>query len=523
MVTPTSELGAGPQVGEQVAQAGERAARGRQPIDLAAQLEPARRQRALGVDRAPGQVRGGGTVADERDVGAGSSRVGFDPAASAVEDDHVARHHGVIGDGRRDDLLGDRDRIRRESHPESRIRAERGIECPQPVGRQEAQHPGSVMVGAIPVGADDGRRGRSAAYPFEMGASTAGAIFPPALSDIAERTEARVDAILAAEVDRWSAVDAGLEAPLNALRDLVMAGGKRLRPAFCYSAFIGAGGASEDPLVVDVGAALELLHTFALVHDDVMDGSDTRRGHDAVHQRFIRAHRDGGWRGEPRRFGEGIAILVGDFACTYADLLMRGAPAPALDVYDELRVELCVGQSLDLVGTALRSADVEDARRIATYKSAKYTVERPLHLGAALAGRVDDLREPLSAIGLPLGEAFQLRDDLLGVFGEERVTGKPVGDDLREGKTTPLLAIATSRADSDGRELLRRVGAGDLEDTEVKALQELFLASGAVDEVEATIDTLVIRAQRALAAAPLTTTARELLEELAIYVAWRDH
>jgi geranylgeranyl diphosphate synthase type I len=356
-----------------------------------------------------------------------------------------------------------------------------------------------------------------------MGPSIAGAIYPPALSEIAERTEARIDVLLAAEVARWAAVDAGLKAPLDALRDLVRAGGKRLRPAFCFCAFVGAGGRPDDPLVVDVSAALELLHTFALIHDDVMDGSGTRRGFDAVHQRFIRAHHAGGWRGEPRRFGEGIAILVGDFACTYADLLMRAAPRAALDVYDELRVELCVGQSLDLVGTALRSTDVEGARRIAMYKSAKYTVERPLHLGAAVAGRLDELAGPLSAIGLPLGEAFQLRDDLLGVFGEERMTGKPVGDDLREGKPTPLLAIASSRVDSDGRALLARVGAGDLEDTEIKALQELFVAVGAVDEIEATIDLLVGRARRALGEAPLAVPAADLLEDLAVYVAWRDH
>jgi geranylgeranyl diphosphate synthase type I len=356
-----------------------------------------------------------------------------------------------------------------------------------------------------------------------MGSSTVGAIFPPALSDIAERTEARVDALLAAEVARWAAVDRGLEAPLTALRELVLAGGKRLRPAFCFCAFVGAGGERDDPRIVDVGAALELLHTFALIHDDVMDGSGTRRGLDAVHQRFIRAHDDGGWRGEPRRFGEGIAILVGDFACTYADLLMRSAPPAALDVYDELRVELCVGQSLDLVGTALRSTDVEEARRIATYKSAKYTVERPLHLGAALAGRLDELAASLSAIGLPLGEAFQLRDDLLGVFGEERMTGKPVGDDLREGKPTPLLAIASSRVGAGGRELLARVGAGDLDPVEVRALQDLFVESGAVDEVEMTIDLLVEEARRALADAPLAAPAAELLDELAVYVAWRDH
>jgi len=356
-----------------------------------------------------------------------------------------------------------------------------------------------------------------------MGSSTVGAIFPPALSDIAERIEARVDRLLDAEVARWAAVDTGLEAPLAALRELVRAGGKRLRPAFCYCAFVGAGGDPADTRVVDAGAALELLHTFALVHDDVMDGSDTRRGLDAVHQRFIRAHHDGDWRGEARRFGEGIAILVGDFACTYADLLMRNAPSDALDVYDELRVELCVGQSLDLVGTALRSTDLEEARRVATYKSAKYTVERPLHLGAALAGRHAELAAPLSAIGLPLGEAFQLRDDLLGVFGEEQMTGKPVGDDLREGKPTPLLAIASARADGRGRALLDRVGAGDLDTIEVTALQQLLVDCGAVEEIELTIDLLVDRARAALAGAPLAPEAVALLEDLAVYVAWRDH
>jgi geranylgeranyl diphosphate synthase type I len=254
-----------------------------------------------------------------------------------------------------------------------------------------------------------------------------------------------------------------------------------------------------------------------------MDGSEMRRGYDAVHRRFVRRHDGATWRGEARRFGEGMAILVGDFAIVYADVLMRDAPPAAHDVYDELRIELCVGQSLDLMGTAAASTERSLANRIATFKSGKYTVERPLHLGAALAGRLDELREPLSAIGLPLGEAFQLRDDLLGVFGEERVTGKPVGDDLREGKPTPLLAIASSRVGADGLELLARVGAGDLDPVEVTALQELFVESGAVDEVELTIDLLVDEARRALADAPLTAPAAELLDELAVYVAWRDH
>ncbi len=311
--------------------------------------------------------------------------------------------------------------------------------------------------------------------------------------------------------------------PIVALRDFVLAGGKRLRPAFCLCAFVGAGGEPDDPAVIDAAAALELVHTFALVHDDVMDGSDMRRGEDAIHRRFLGDHQGASWRGESRRFGEGMAILIGDFAFVYADVLLRGARADALDIFDELRLELCVGQSLDLIGTARASTDHGTARRIATYKSGKYTVERPLHLGAALAGRLPELAGAFSAIGLPLGEAFQLRDDLLGAFGDASVTGKPVGDDLREGKPTPLVALASARADARDAAALARLGAQDLRADEVRALQEVFVRTGAVDEIEATIVALVDQARDALAIAPLAPIATVWLDELVEYVAWRDH
>src|SRR5262249_3379573 len=154
-----------------------------------------------------------------------------------------------------------------------------------------------------------------------------------------------------------------------ALREFVASGGKRLRPAFCFCAFVGAGGEPSDTTVIDAAAALELVHTFALVHDDVMDGSDTRRGNDAVHRHFIRRHAAHGRRGEPRRFGEGMAILVGDFAVTYADRLARDMCPDAREVYDELQLELCIGQSLDLLATATARTEPELAHRIATYKS----------------------------------------------------------------------------------------------------------------------------------------------------------
>jgi len=345
---------------------------------------------------------------------------------------------------------------------------------------------------------------------------------PASLSEIGARAETRVIDLLDREIARWRDVDVDLAEPLVRLRDLVLAGGKRLRPAFCHWAYVGAGGSPEDALVVDAGAALELLHTFALVHDDVMDGSKRRRGNEAIHEHFIGRHGAKGWRGDGRRFGEGAAILVGDFAFVYSEMLFRGAPSVAQHVFDELRVELCVGQYLDLVGTASASSDATQASRIARYKSGKYTVERPLHLGAALAGRLDDLAEPLSAVGLPLGEAFQLRDDLLGAFGDASVTGKPVGDDLREGKLTPLVAFAARRADAEGAQLLTLLGRPDLGDAEVSALQHFLVECGAYDEVERAIEQLVDQALTALTDAPISTDARIGLEELAAFVAWRD-
>ena len=348
------------------------------------------------------------------------------------------------------------------------------------------------------------------------------AVAPPSLAPIARRVEARIAGVLGSELQRWSAVDPDLDEPLSALRDLVLAGGKRLRPAFCHWAYVGAGGHPDDPAVIDAGAALEFLHTFALVHDDIMDGSATRRGTDTIHVQFEAGHAMDGWRGEARRFGEGVGILVGDLAFVYADRLLAGAPGAAHDVFTELRLEVNVGQYLDLLGTARGRVDGCTARRISRFKSGKYTVERPLHLGAALAGRLDDLADPLSAYGLPLGEAFQLRDDLLGVFGDADLTGKPVGEDLREGKPTLLYAIAVEQASAADAAVLSRYGAPDLDEGDVVALQDVLHTSGAVEAVEEAIDRLVAEAVEALDRANLHDTARQSLVELAYFVAGRD-
>ena len=345
---------------------------------------------------------------------------------------------------------------------------------------------------------------------------------PAALAELGAHVETRIVTLLDAEIARWAEVDGDLVPPLESLRDLVTAGGKRLRPAFCHWAFVGAGGDPTDPVVVDVGAALELLHAFALVHDDVMDGSDTRRGEAAVHKRFADRHRELSARGEARRFGEGAAILVGDFAFVYADMLFATAPPAARPLFDELRIELCVGQFLDLAASATGARERSRAELIERYKSGKYTVERPLHLGAALAGRVDDLAGPLTAYGVPIGQAFQLRDDLLGVFGDPEVTGKPVGEDLRERKLTPLVAAAVARDPGLDAELDALGADGPADPERIKAVQERLVATGAVDEVEASIAALVDTALAALVHAPITLEAQDALADLGRFVAWRD-
>ena len=344
---------------------------------------------------------------------------------------------------------------------------------------------------------------------------------PPSLAVIAARVEDRIRAALDDELARWAEVDAELIEPFEALRELVLAGGKRLRPAFCHWAFVGAEGDLSDSMVVDAGAALELLHTFALIHDDIMDGSATRRARDTIHVQFEARHALAGWRGEGRRFGEGVAILAGDLAFVYADRMLAGAPRAALDVFTELRIEVNVGQYLDLVGTARGRVPEDAARRICRFKSGKYTIERPLHLGAALAGRMPELGGALSAYGLPLGEAFQLRDDLLGVFGDQAVTGKPVGEDLREGKPTVLFAVAAEAVGGPGT-ALDRYGADDLTDDEIVALQEILVDTGAVNQLEAQIEALVETAVAALDQSSLTDEATSALTELALYVAGRD-
>ncbi|HEU0101607.1 MAG TPA: polyprenyl synthetase family protein, partial [Mycobacteriales bacterium] len=279
-------------------------------------------------------------------------------------------------------------------------------------------------------------------------------------NDLRQRVQKALDGFVAAQLPFLEAVSEELGPLADALVEL-LAGGKRLRPAFCFWGHLGAGG-EDDDRVVTAAAALELFQACAIIHDDVMDGSDTRRGKPAAHRRFAALHRSSDWHGDPEAFGAGAAILLGDLCLVWSDELLATSGFGPRElclgdrVFAEMRTELMGGQYLDLLEQARGGGSVERALRVARYKSAKYTIEKPLHLGAALAGAGQDVLDGYSGYGLPLGEAFQLRDDLLGVFGDPAQTGKPAGDDLREGKRTALVAMALEAATPAQAAVVRR-------------------------------------------------------------------
>jgi len=328
------------------------------------------------------------------------------------------------------------------------------------------------------------------------------------------------------EAARWGRVHPELAGLVATLRHFVEGGGKRMRASFCYLGWWAAlpagheAAADLDP-VIDVAAAIELLHAFSLIHDDVMDGSDLRRGRPSMHRQLETAHAGATGRGEGRRFGEGMAVLLGDVAFAWADCLLAPHRPLVGGVWDELRVELTMGQYLDIVGAAYGSTDARTARLVATLKSGHYSVMRPLQLGAALAGRIDSLGAAYAAFGSPIGEAFQLRDDLLGVFGEPEVTGKPAGEDLREGKPTLLVAIATASAPPAAAPLLARLGEPGLGAEDVARFRDLFHTCGATAAVEAAISTRVEVGLEALEVAPIRADGRRALADLARAAAWR--
>lgn len=381
---------------------------------------------------------------------------------------------------------------------------------------------------------------------------------------------------LAQQRQTLAAVGEDLLPCLDAMEGL-LAGGKRLRPAFCYWGWRAAGG-SDCPQIFTAAAALELLQASALVHDDVMDSSDTRRGQPAVHRQFASRFaagklgpadrfrfasglrsgggtgsaagpaasaaraRSAGRAGSAEQFGLGAAILIGDMLLAWTDELYHGsgfapevlaAGQPALNA---MRSEVAAGQYLDLLSQVSHSTSVRAALRVVTYKTAKYTIERPLQLGVMLAAGAAKTTAAAGAArttaaieavcteyGIPLGIAFQLRDDVLGVLGDPARTGKPVNGDISEGKPTVLMAIARERATkSQARVLDRHFGDRNLTEAAAARVKAVLTETGAVAECEALIGASLKEAVAALDGAPITADAKTALAALAVAATDRE-
>jgi len=315
---------------------------------------------------------------------------------------------------------------------------------------------------------------------------------------------------------------------LDAAKD-TLRGGKRLRARFCHAGWRAASvdeDADPDPLW-GLCAALEIFQSAALVHDDLIDNSDTRRGRPAAHRALEASHRSAGWDGDAEAFGRSAAVLLGDLLVAWSDDLLeeslRGHPHAAATraEYARMRRDVTMGQMLDIAEESAWSTSppeklVERALRVASLKSARYSVMEPLVLGATLAGADDALLASLRAFGHPVGMAFQLRDDLLGVFGDPAVTGKPAGDDLREGKRTALIALAREQlSDSRRAELDAALGDPELSPATVSTLQQLIRGTDAVERIESMIADCTGQAETALASAAIDQASAAALRALA--------
>lgn len=323
------------------------------------------------------------------------------------------------------------------------------------------------------------------------------------LNDVPDAARGELAAYIESRSGEIDAIGAPVSTAFTYLSDFVLGGGKRIRPLYGWAGFVGAGGLNsgvEDPgAVLRAVSALEFIQACALIHDDIIDSSDTRRGQPTVHRAATAHHQERGFLGDPEHFGQSVAILVGDLALSWADdlFLDSGVSTEALQrarmPWRAMRTEVIGGQLLDITLEAAGNEDIALARSVNRYKTAAYTIERPLHVGAALAGASDELIEAFRGYGRDIGVAYQLRDDLLGVFGDPEVTGKPAGDDLREGKRTELLSLALTHADANDRAAAAelRAGVGVVEKpADIARLADIIAATDAPAQIEEQIDAL---------------------------------
>lgn len=350
----------------------------------------------------------------------------------------------------------------------------------------------------------------------------------PSFESIPDDVRGALDAFLASRRSDIAAIGQPVVDAVSYLESFVLDGGKRIRPLYAWAGFVGAGGldkAEEAPAaMLRAASSLEFIQACALIHDDIVDASDSRRGNPTVHRSLEKLHRDHNWRGDSARYGESAAILAGDMALVWAEDMFTdsGLSAAALQrarpPWRGMRTEVIGGQLLDINLEATNSESIELAENVNRFKTAAYTIERPLHLGAAIAGATNKLIAAFRGYGRDIGIAFQLRDDELGVFGDPKVTGKPAGDDLREGKRTVLLALALRHADAAdptaAATLRRLVGQTDDPD-DIARMAQIIADSGAREQLEERITRLTASGLQHLQAANVAPEVTEMLERLA--------
>lgn len=316
---------------------------------------------------------------------------------------------------------------------------------------------------------------------------------------------------------------------VDAVSSLVEAGGKRLRPALVHHAY-RAGGGRDPETVRPLELATELLHTYLLIHDDVMDRSGLRRGAATVHARFGERHRRDGGPGDPEHFGRSVAILAGDLAHGWAVELVHRVPGPEprrreLERrFSAMCEEVVCGQYLETLLPGRAGVSEEDLLEVQRLKSGRYSVERPVELGTCLAGAPSRVRDALARYARAVGEAFQLQDDLIGTLGDARRAGKPGGSDLVEGKLTLLVHHALEAAGSEEERRLRRtLRDPSPEPAAIEAARELLWSTGAVARVRSEVDRRLSVAEAAIREAGLEEQgAREFFLELLETLRGRD-
>jgi len=344
------------------------------------------------------------------------------------------------------------------------------------------------------------------------------------LSEFKRNFDPVLEEYLKVKIDQTQEISKDAVVPVNELLRVAKNGGKRLRPMFVYAGYISAGGKAYNAALL-ASLSVELLHIFATIHDDIIDNSDLRRGKPTTHKIFEQLHKNWKFSGDPKRFGLSAAILAGDLATTFADEILNIAPFPherirkAKFYFNKMKQEAEFGEYLDVLYGFKNRVSEDEVLKVLEYKTGKYTVERPLHIGAALTGADPDLYEAFTTYALPFGQAFQTQDDIMGTFGDEEEIGKPTDSDIKEGKKTLLVVKALEMASKQQKNLLKRVlGNNYANESEIEMVRVVFRETGALSYAVSLSEYLLDRAKETIASSKIEDTGKQYLIAAADYL-----